>query len=223
MGAIPLLACSCCDNQEYVNKTIVSANMVYGEFLKSDDGRNFNGQIVLIGDSMGSVLAFDALCRGTSNGGTSNGGRHGSDGSALEDDNQFFGNELDASKLLTPPSPRRRTSSISDSRLARFDFEVSDFFMFGSPLGYILAARRIIDNNSGNVKPHCSQIYNLFHPTDPISSRLEPLISARFSVLTPVNVPRYAKFPLGNGQPCHLCKYNLINKCLCINMVSTKI
>lgn len=46
----------------------------------------------------------------------------------------------------------------------------------------------------------------MFHPTDPAASRLEPLISARFSTLAPVNVPRYAKYPLGNGQPLHLCK-----------------
>lgn len=46
----------------------------------------------------------------------------------------------------------------------------------------------------------------MFHPTDPTASRLEPLLSARFSMLAPVNVPRYAKYPLGNGQPLHLRK-----------------
>lgn len=46
----------------------------------------------------------------------------------------------------------------------------------------------------------------MFHPTDPVASRLEPLISARFSILPPMNVPRYAKYPLGNGQSYHLRK-----------------
>ncbi|CAH0548016.1 unnamed protein product [Brassicogethes aeneus] len=53
-------------------------------------------------------------------------------------------------------------------------------------------------------RPSCLQVYNLFHPTDPVAARLEPLLSARFSILPPVNVARYAKYPLGNGQPYHL-------------------
>lgn len=60
---------------------------------------------------------------------------------------------------------------------------------------------------SGNItRPACQQVYNLFHPTDPVAARLEPLLSARFSILPPVNVARYAKYPLGNGQPYHLRK-----------------
>lgn len=56
-------------------------------------------------------------------------------------------------------------------------------------------------------RPLCHQVYNLFHPTDPVAARLEPLLSARFSILPPVNIARYAKYPLGNGQPYHLRKY----------------
>ncbi|CAG2119866.1 unnamed protein product, partial [Medioppia subpectinata] len=37
--------------------------------------------------------------------------------------------------------------------------------------------------------------------------RLEPLLSARFSHIPPVNVPRYQKYPLGDGQPIHLLEY----------------
>lgn len=61
-------------------------------------------------------------------------------------------------------------------------------------------------------RPSCLQVYNLFHPTDPVAARLEPLLSARFSILPPVNVARYAKYPLGNGQPYHLRKYTLSKK-----------
>jgi len=50
------------------------------------------------------------------------------------------------------------------------------------------------------------QVYNLFHPTDPVAARLEPLLSARFSMLPPINVARYQKYPLGDGQPYHLCE-----------------
>lgn len=190
------------DFQEAISKVIANANAVYGEFLKTEEGKGFNGQVAIIGDSMGSVLAHDALCR-------SSHARHGSEASNLDDDVHqgiFSDPDLDATRLLTAPPSRRRSSSSNDSRLPRFDFEVGDFFMFGSPLSLVLAARRLTDNRSGNLKPHCTQLYNLFHPTDPIASRIEPMLSARFSMLPPINIPRYAKYPLGNGQPYHLCE-----------------
>lgn len=202
IGAIPLLATCTPEFQDSVNRTVASANIVYAEFLKSEEGRGFNGQVAVIGDSMGAVLAHDGLCRTST-------GRHGSEASGLDIDDHFLDNELDATRLLTAPSPRRRSSSTSDSRLPKFDFEVGDFFMFGSPLAVILAARKLNDSKIGCAKPHCTQVYNLFHGTDPVASRMEPLLSARFSMLPPVNIPRYAKYPLGNGQPYHLREYNL--------------
>jgi len=42
-----------------------------------------------------------------------------------------------------PASRRRSSSSASDSGNTKLDFEVNDFFMFGSPLGLILAHRKI--------------------------------------------------------------------------------
>lgn len=215
IGAIPLLATGTGDFQAAVNRTVCVANTVYADFLRSDEGRGFSGQVAVIGDSMGAVLAHDGLCRtaGAGSSGGSGGMRHGSEGSGLDgmDDGGASafdcGGELDATRLLTAPSPRRRSSAGSDVRLARFEFEVCDFFMFGSPLAVVLASRRLADQKIAGRKPQCTQVYNLFHPTDPVASRMEPLLSARFSVLPPINVPRYGKYPLGNGQPYHLCEW----------------
>lgn len=90
----------------------------------------------------------------------------------------------------------------------KLDMEVSDLFMFGSPLAMVLAYRKILadDKTAALPKPGSVQVYNLFHPTDPVAARLEPLLSARFSMLPPVNVARYQKYPLGDGQPYHLRK-----------------
>lgn len=191
IGAIPLLSVASPEFHDTVNKTVAAANIVYHEFLKSEDGRGFSGQIAMLGDSMGSLLAYEALCR--------------TNGNNREDDDRVVDIELDAKRLLVAPSPRRRrSSSSSDTRLPKLDFEVGDFFMFGTPLSIVLASRKLHDSRQHLVKPNCQQVYNMFHPTDPIASRLEPLLSARFSTLSPVNVPRYAKYPLGNGQPLHL-------------------
>lgn len=50
------------------------------------------------------------------------------------------------------------------------------------------------------LRPACQQVYNLFHPADPSASRLEPLLEKRFHVLPPFSVPRYQRFPLGDGH-----------------------
>ncbi|XP_023032873.1 protein retinal degeneration B isoform X2 [Drosophila willistoni] len=245
IGAIPLLSVASPEYQETVNKTVSAANIVYHEFLKSEEGHGFSGQIVMLGDSMGSLLAYEALCRGgngcqpatlnTGGDGDANNSipnptinsrhsrldmehhhhqhQHQHHHSHHEEVRSFIETaDLDAKRLLVAPSPRRRrSSSSSDSRAAagastcsKLDFEISDFFMFGSPLSVVLAARKLHDAKAALARPNCHQVYNLFHPTDPIASRLEPLLSARFSILAPVNVPRYAKYPLGNGQPLHL-------------------
>ncbi|KAH8256670.1 hypothetical protein KR026_012524 [Drosophila bipectinata] len=220
IGAIPLLSVASPEFHETVNKTVAAANIVYHEFLKSEEGHGFSGQIVMLGDSMGSLLAYEALCRsnGSQPGTASNSGGDASSStninphnplaarhSRLDDEERFIEADLDAKRLLVAPSPRRRrSSSSSDSRATKLDFDVCDFFMFGSPLSVVLAARKLHDSKAALSRPNCHQVYNLFHPTDPIASRLEPLLSARFSILAPVNVPRYAKYPLGNGQPLHL-------------------
>ncbi|KAL0133524.1 hypothetical protein PUN28_000927 [Cardiocondyla obscurior] len=200
IGAIPLLASSSSEYQDIVSRVVMSANQVYHEFVKSDEGRGFNGQICFVGDSVGSILGYDALCRATQH------SRHSSENSILEGSGQqsteISGNE--DGKHLAAPSPRRRSSGTSDNKL---DFEVGDFFTFGSPLALVLAYRKIAasnDKNSFIPRPLVNQVYNLFHPTDPVAARLEPLISARFSLIAPVNIARYQKYPLGNGQPYHL-------------------
>lgn len=243
VGAIPLLAAASSSGefQVAVQRTVAAANAVYADFLRSDDGRGFSGQVAVIGDSMGAVLAHDALCRGSPAGGGSAsasgaGGMRttGSEGSGLDvqdgGDLSVGGGgaapetgplEMDAQRLLTAPSPRRRSSVGSQAAAAgagsaadqatqraalRLEFEVCDFFMFGSPLAVVLASRRLAEQKIAGRKPQCTQVYNLFHPTDPVAARVEPLLSARFSMLPPINVPLYEKFPLGNGQPYHLCE-----------------
>lgn len=205
IGAIPLLSACTPDFQDSVNRSVATANQVYHEFLRSEEGKGFNGHVAIIGDSMGGVIAHDALCR--SKGHVGDVHSDGGGGGGTSGDEVKVEYDLDPNKLLTAPSPRRRSSSLSDSRLPKFDFDVGDFFMFGSPLACVLAARRLQDPKYGNARPNCTQIYNLFHPTHPTASRLEPLLSARFSVIAPVNIPRYAKYPLGSGQPYHLCEY----------------
>nr|XP_029492923.1 membrane-associated phosphatidylinositol transfer protein 2-like [Oncorhynchus nerka] len=117
---------------------------------------------------------------------------------------QAFLTSLHSSVLRTDPCSRRSSSSTFQDAgcLGRFDFEVADFFLFGSPLGLVLALRKTVIPvlDVAQLRPACQQVYNLFHPADPSASRLEPLLEKKFHLLPPFNVPRYTRFPLGDGN-----------------------
>ncbi|XP_026313170.1 membrane-associated phosphatidylinositol transfer protein 2 isoform X3 [Piliocolobus tephrosceles] len=278
LAALPLLATSSPQYQEAVATVIQRANLAYGDFIKSQEGMTFNGQVCLIGDCVGGILAFDALCYsnqpvsesqsssrrgsvvsmqdndmlspgilvnaahcsggGNSAGGGSSGGsslessrhlsrsnvdiprsngpedpkrqlpRKRSDSSTYELDtiqqHQAFLSSLHASVLRTEPCSRRSSSSTmldGTGALGRFDFEITDLFLFGCPLGLVLALRKTVIPalDVFQLRPACQQVYNLFHPADPSASRLEPLLERRFHALPPFSVPRYQRYPLGDG------------------------
>lgn len=53
---------------------------------------------------------------------------------------------LHSSVLLGDPGSRRSSNStmLEGGSLGKFDFEVADFFLFGSPLGLVLALRKTV-------------------------------------------------------------------------------
>ncbi|XP_076472985.1 protein retinal degeneration B-like [Babylonia areolata] len=280
VGAIALFASTSAHHLDHVNLAVSRANAVYHEFLASPEGKGFAGQVCILADSTGSLLAYDALTRplsqllppdvaspygsqdspftpqgtptrlptnpsSTSQGGTpvftaddhpttaerrrrtersrsevlppKTSDLSGSDSAASTRQAASRGaRHLSASHGPADPGGSRRTSSVSffDGGLAQLDFEVSELFMLGSPLALVLAYRRAFfgegavgAGGGGGVamgRPACHQVYNLFHSSDPVAVRLEPLLSDCFKHVQPVNVSRYSKFPLGDGEPVHL-------------------
>ncbi|XP_042735895.1 membrane-associated phosphatidylinositol transfer protein 3 isoform X3 [Lagopus leucura] len=254
LAALPLLAVSSPQYQDAVAMVISRANQVYNDFLKSTDGVGFNGQVCLIGDCIGGILGFDAICYNTNRTDESqNSSRRGSissiqDNPLLTEDSSLGGRKhlsksnIDISEIMEDEEPRQllprkqsdsstyncdtitnhhaflssirssvlkdgadflpANSSLSDVNLGRFDFEVSDFFLFGSPLGLVLAMRSTVlpGLNVCQVRPACSQVYSFFHSADPSACRLEPLLEKRFHLLPPFSVPRYQRYPLGDGR-----------------------
>uniref|UniRef100_A0A8C0EJA5 Phosphatidylinositol transfer protein membrane associated 2 n=1 Tax=Bubo bubo TaxID=30461 RepID=A0A8C0EJA5_BUBBB len=266
LAALPLLATSSPQYQEAVATVIVRANQAYSEFIRSQEGMSFNGQVCLVGDCVGGILGFDALCysnqtvsesqnssrRGSvvsvqdtdllspgitvnnsycSSGSNLEASRHlsrsnidiprsngedpkkqlprkRSDSSTYELDtikqHQAFLSSLHSSVLRNDPGSRRSSSStmLDGGNIGKFEFEITDFFLFGSPLGLVLALRKTVIPalDIFQLRPACQQVYNLFHPADPSASRLEPLLERRFYLLPPFNIPRYQRFPLGDGN-----------------------
>lgn len=102
--------------------------------------------------------------------------------------------------FLTPHNNRSSILSTANGNLdtdQRLEFEVSHFFVFGSPLGLVLTYRRLA--NKSLDAPICTQMYNLFHLTDPGAIRVEPILCKQFRYIQPCTVPRFSKFPLGDG------------------------
>uniref|UniRef100_A0A3Q4N2I2 Phosphatidylinositol transfer protein membrane associated 2 n=1 Tax=Neolamprologus brichardi TaxID=32507 RepID=A0A3Q4N2I2_NEOBR len=266
LAALPLLATSAPQYQDAVATVILRANQVYSDFIRSLEGASFNGQVCVIGDCVGGILGFDALCsssvtvsesqnssrRGSaisvqdtellspgivinsvsSSSPSLEGSRHlsrsnidiphcsgpddpkkqlprkRSDSSTYELDtikhHQAFLSSLHASVLHREAGSRRSSNStmLEGGSLGKFEFEVTDFFLFGSPLGLVLALRKTVvpTLDVSALRPACQQVYNMFHPADPSASRLEPLLDKRFYLLPPCSVPRYQRFPLGDGH-----------------------
>ncbi|XP_073483486.1 membrane-associated phosphatidylinositol transfer protein 2 isoform X7 [Aquarana catesbeiana] len=266
LAALPLLATSSPQYLEFVATVIHRANQVYADFTKSQEGMSFTGQVCLVGDCVGGILGFDALCysnqtvsesQNSSRRGSivsvqdtdllspgisvnnsycssssnletsrhlsrsnidiprSNGEdpkkqlpRKRSDSSTYELDtikqHQAFLSSLHASVLRNDTGSRRSSSStmLDGGSIGKFDFEITDFFLFGSPLGLVLALRKTVIPalDIYQLRPGCQQVYNLFHPADPSASRVEPLLEKKFHLLPPFNVPRYQRFPLGDGM-----------------------
>nr|XP_040055444.1 phospholipase DDHD1 isoform X2 [Gasterosteus aculeatus aculeatus] len=72
-------------------------------------------------------------------------------------------------------------------------FKIENFFCMGSPLAVFLALRGIrpgISCHQDHILPTsiCGRFFNVFHPTDPVAYRLEPLILKHYSNVAPVQI-----------------------------------
>ncbi|XP_053344667.1 phospholipase DDHD1b [Clarias gariepinus] len=75
-------------------------------------------------------------------------------------------------------------------------FKVENFFCMGSPLAVFLALRGVRPGScrtQNHILPRsiCTRLFNIFHPTDPVAYRLEPLILKHYSNISPVQIHWY--------------------------------
>ncbi|PPD74601.1 hypothetical protein GOBAR_DD28474 [Gossypium barbadense] len=85
-------------------------------------------------------------------------------------------------------------------RYTKLEFKVDTFFAVGSPLGVFLALRNIRiglgkgqdywdEENISEEMPACRQMFNIFHPFDPVAYRVEPLVCKEYITKRPVIIP----------------------------------
>ncbi|CAK4652308.1 unnamed protein product [Aphanomyces euteiches] len=77
-----------------------------------------------------------------------------------------------------------------DSHL-KLDFQVEHYFAFGSPIGAFLPLYGTVKGDD-LVLPTTKNLYNIYHPIDPIAYRLEPLLHPTCDVEPPLRLSTYS-------------------------------
>lgn len=177
--------------REHIIQTVLAeCNRIYALFKKRNP--EFKGKVSLVGHSLGSAILFDILCR----------------------------QPIDSNSKHAPAMGYGKPD-------VKLDFPVESFFCLGSPIGLFqmlkgrtIASRKFYDGilvpespsedgpelhtRGGSLfpvsSPKCAQLFNIFHPTDPISYRIEPLVSKAMASLKPQPLPYTKRGLFSSGQ-----------------------
>lgn len=193
--------------EEMVRNVCQELNRIYSLYIKRNP--EFNGKVHIYGHSLGSLLTFDLLSNQPTD------ALMGSIPSPLGPISPLE-NEMDLTDLLLSSEPvdpvvirRRSIPRIYPKLIPKIDC----LFAVGSPLGLFLLLKgdrlepHELDSDKLShilrklhackpqymaslppAKPAIRAMYNIFHPTDPVSYRLEPIIHSSFSKRKPVSI-----------------------------------
>ncbi|PFH60714.1 hypothetical protein XA68_10470 [Ophiocordyceps unilateralis] len=205
--------------RDEISKAVVGeANRIVGLFRERN--ADFKGKVHLMGHSLGSAIFFDVLCRqkdeplggqrhnplrfwphqDRQGGGKPNDKKHGHLQFDFDVDDYFcLGSPVGLFQMLkgrTIAARRPARSLSSESNRLRTD---------GDPFLTTAAASSSSSPSSGLPSsvssPKVGQLFNIFHPSDPISYRLEPLISPAMATLKPQALPYTKRGLFGSVTP----------------------
>ncbi|KAL1633460.1 hypothetical protein SLS56_002845 [Neofusicoccum ribis] len=149
---------------------------------------NFNGKVSLVGHSLGSAIMFDLLCQQREERSNERYKHHRrAEELKLEFDVEDFyalGSPIGLFQMLHGKTIAAR---ISQSKLHPESQLAAEDPFLGDPAGPSSSKANAFEITTSS--PRCQRIFNIFHPTDPISYRLEPLISPAMSALKPQPLP----------------------------------
>lgn len=151
----------------------------------------FDGKISLIGHSLGSAILFDILCRQDSQPKPKRKGEKGYQLDFPVEDFYALGSPIGLFQMLGG-----RTIAARQTDEHRHVSVGSDLGGMDDPMPGPTSSKKAVNPDPGDVhgenpvsRPKCSSIFNIFHPTDPISYRIEPLISPAMAALKPQPLP----------------------------------
>jgi DDHD domain len=170
-------------------------NRVYKLFKERNP--DFSGRVSLCGHSLGSAILFDILCRQKESG---NIRPHNLSKTSTDVDRERGSLQLDFSceNFFALGSPialfqmlKGRTIAArhhnEGTMAARSPFDPDPMDPFDQDSQSTWHDKNLIPISVSS--PKCDQLFNIFHPTDPISYRIEPLISPAMASLKPQLLP----------------------------------
>ena len=193
-------------------------NRVYDLFMTRNP--SFSGKVSMIGHSLGSAIVFDILCRQKDAPPPSSGSQrhrqssHRAAKSFGSRDAPDLGLKFDVEDFFCLGSPLGLYQMLKGRKIvARHSI---NGLPVQSPLGsdafddpFLGAASTQSNDDSGTKdsdlltitlsSPKCQQLYNIFHPADPIAYRIEPLVSRAMASLKPQPLP-YTKKGIFGAQ-----------------------
>lgn len=170
---------------------------------------SFKGSVSLCGHSLGSAIMFDILCRQQGHPAKNRLLKPGAKRAEADivpskvqdypldfDCKEFFclGSPIALFQMLKAKTVAGRSTIRHDNIRGPTSFgmqretsaDVSLSFNHSSDTH----SRSDVHEDSSNVSsPDCEELYNIFHPSDPVSYRLEPLISPAMTSLKPQPLP----------------------------------
>lgn len=185
-------------------------NRIFNLFKKRNP--SFRGSVSLCGHSLGSAILFDILCHQLSNPASAQRAgaatKNKSDTSSREvgsfpldfECEEFFclGSPIALFQMLKGKTIAGRTFVGADSIQSPLDFDGERQSFTGTPNSADRSTNAALGHTFDGVlptvsSPKCAQLYNIFHPSDPVSYRLEPLISPAMATLKPQPLPSVKK------------------------------
>ncbi|KAI0456929.1 DDHD domain-containing protein [Xylaria acuta] len=192
------------------------SNRIYKLFLERNP--EFKGKVHIIGHSLGSAIMFDILCRQKQRVGSIEPLRNplrfwpSRERTEPHKDPKYLSFDFDVEDLYCLGSPvglfqmlkgrtiaaRHQPNAVpSESPLSTEHME-DPFLSSGGPGQHLSAVTGLPLSVSS---PKVAQLFNIFHPSDPIAYRLEPLVSPAMSSLKPQALPYTKKGIFGTVAP----------------------
>jgi hypothetical protein len=188
--------------KDHISRIVLEeCNRIYHLFMARNP--TFNGKISMIGHSLGSAIMFDILCEQGRKQARPRKDKHPMKLDFDVEDFYALGSPIGLFQML---HGRAITAREQDLRPRNTGTTTDDPMLDTSSLGGGKRTTPNLDDLVGEMpvsSPKCAQVFNIFHPTDPISYRMEPLISSMMSTLKPQPLP-YTKrgifgAPVGQG------------------------
>lgn len=205
--------------EQIVEIVLKESNRIYKLFkLRNPD---FKGKVHLVGHSLGSAILFDILCRQKEK-------KAGPEPSrnplriwpsqdryepkepkelAFDfevDDFYCLGSPIGLFQMLKGRSVAARQLPNALPSVSPLDLDYLDDSFFNASAASTHPEQRVspITGLPYSISsPKCEQLFNVFHPSDPISYRIEPLISSAMASLKPQVLPYTKKSIFGTVAP----------------------